>query len=122
MLRVMREAEAVAARRLQAVGDQPRPSAAGGRPRKKAGLKPGGDRPAMSSILVVQHVHAHRDGTEDVKFIGVHSSKHVAGLGIRRLCRKPGFRSTARGFHVDRYELDHDHWTEGYITDRPRRR
>ena len=89
---------------------------------KKAGLKSGGDRPRTTpSVLVVQHVHTHRDGIEDVKFIGVYSSTHAAGLAIRRLRRKPGFRKTARGFHMDRYELDRDHWTEGYMTDRPRR-
>lgn len=68
------------------------------------------------SVYVLQHVHLFENGDEDVKFIGVYSSKANARTAIKRLSQMPGFSETADGFHVDEYQLDKDDWAEGYIT------
>ncbi len=68
------------------------------------------------SVYVLQHVHLLENGEEDVKFIGVYSSKEKARTAIKRLSQMPGFSETADGFHVDEYQLDKDHWEEGYTT------
>ena len=69
-----------------------------------------------SSAYVLQHVRITADGTEEVKFIGVYSSRHAAEAAVARLSRQAGFAETPAGFHIDAYELNKDHWTEGYGT------
>lgn len=70
----------------------------------------------MTSAFILQHVHEADDGTEDVKFIGVYSSREAAQAAVKRLCRAPGFVETPEGFSIDEYQLDQDHWAEGYIS------
>lgn len=80
----------------------------------------------MKRVFVVQHVHVFGDGEEDVKMIGVYTSKESALRAVERLGTQPGFRDfpdvvdldrgDGSGFHVDEYELDQDHWSDGYVT------
>ncbi len=67
-------------------------------------------------VFTVQHVHEFDDGHEDLKFIGVYSTRPKAEDAVNRLKSQEGFRDLPEGFEVDEYELDEDHWTEGYIT------
>ena len=81
----------------------------------------------MESVFVVQHLHLLASGEEDVKFIGVYRSLESARAAVMRLRDQPGFKEHPRivepdvdddeqGFHIDRYPLDKDHWSEGYVT------
>ena len=70
----------------------------------------------MTKVYVLQHVHEFKDGTEDVKFIGVYSSQENAQAAITRLSKAPGFSEAPGGFHIDEYALDKDQWIEGYST------
>jgi homoserine kinase type II len=70
-------------------------------------------QPAKREVYVLQHENPKN---EDVKFIGVYSSKAAARAAIQRLGKQPGFSKTIEGFHIDTYEVDKDHWTEGYVT------
>lgn len=70
-------------------------------------------------VFVVQHVHEVDEGNEEVKVIGVYSSEEAANAAVARLSLQPGFRETTSGFHVDRYIIDQDHWTEGFVPVRP---
>jgi homoserine kinase type II len=38
-----------------------------------------------------------------------------AKAAIQRLKNKPGFVNFPEGFQVHPYELDRDHWTEGFL-------
>jgi len=67
-------------------------------------------------VYVLQHVHAMADGEEDVKFIGVYSSRENAQAAIARLSQAPGFSDALAGFHIDEYQMDKDQWVEGYST------
>ena len=69
----------------------------------------------MARVFVLQHVHSREDGVEDVKFIGVYSSREKADAAVARLRRLPGFSDAPDGFHVDEYRVDQDHWVEGYV-------
>lgn len=69
----------------------------------------------MSSVFVLQHVHSREDGVEDVKFIGVYSSREKAQDAVVRLGGLPGFAEASEGFHIDEYRVDQDHWVEGYV-------
>lgn len=70
-------------------------------------------------VFVVQHVHEIDEDDGDVKLIGVYSTEQKAKAGIERLSLQPGFRDAKGGFQVDRYTVDGDHWTEGFVTVRP---
>lgn len=67
-------------------------------------------------VYLLQHVHLLEDGAEDVKFIGVYSSRENAEAAKTRLSQAPGFCDAAVGFHIDEYQLDKDQWVEGYST------
>lgn len=69
----------------------------------------------MTTVFVLQHVHSTRD-VEDVKFIGVYSSRQKAQEAVARLVELPGFADTPDGFHIDEYRIDNDQWVEGYAT------
>ncbi len=70
----------------------------------------------MPSVFVLQHVHSMRDDVEDVKFIGVYSSREKARAAIARLGLAPGFSDAPDGFHIDEYHVDQDQWIEGYVS------
>lgn len=71
----------------------------------------------MKKVWIVQHVHEFNDEDEDVKFIGVYRSQESAERAVERLKLQPGFKDAIEGFHIDEYELDKDHWVEGYFTE-----
>lgn len=68
----------------------------------------------MSYVYLVQHSRELESEVEDVKLIGIYSSAAAADRAVARLRSMPGFSQFPDGFHVDRYELDVDHWTEGF--------
>jgi hypothetical protein len=70
----------------------------------------------VTKVYVLQHVHELEGGEEDVKLIGVYSSRENAQAAITRLGRAPGFSEALAGFHIDEYQLDKDEWVEGYST------
>ncbi len=67
-------------------------------------------------VFVLQHVHTFDDGEEDIKMIGVYSSRGQAKAALERVSTAEGFRDVPEGFSIDLYILDEDHWTEGYVT------
>lgn len=66
--------------------------------------------------FLVEHLHVHDDGQEDVKTAGIYSSEAAAKQAVERLKLQPGFCDVPDGFTIDLYRLDLDCWTEGYIT------
>lgn len=69
----------------------------------------------MSTVFVLQHEY-ERDGVDNVKFIGVYSTHQNAEAAVERMRLQPGFSSYPDGFCIDEYELDRDHWVEGFFT------
>jgi homoserine kinase type II len=82
----------------------------------------------MKSVYLLQHLHGLPDGYREAKLIGVYRSAEAAKEAIGRLQEQPGFRDHPRlvnplrdkgeeddqGFYIDEYEVDKDHWAEGY--------
>ncbi len=62
--------------------------------------------------------HIHRPNTEEIdeKFIGVYSSIEKAQEAAERSAQLPGFIDFPDGFSVDAYEIDEDHWKDGFFT------
>jgi hypothetical protein len=67
-------------------------------------------------VFLVQHVHILDDGEEDVKTIGVYSTREAAQQAVDRVRLQPGFRDAPDGFSVDLYWLDQDCWEDGFVT------
>ena len=72
---------------------------------------------APTIVYVLQHSY-DLGGCDETKLIGVYASTTSAEAAIQRLRLQPGFRDHGDHFTVDAYELDNDHWTEGFTTDR----
>jgi hypothetical protein len=70
----------------------------------------------VGDVFVLQHVYSV-DDCEEVKMIGVYESAEEAEEAAARLRGMPGFRDRPRGFQVERYPLNVDHWTEGFLSD-----
>ena len=68
----------------------------------------------MASVYVLHHEY-ERLGKEDVKFIGVYASRSDGEAAIERLRGQPGFSWSPEGFSLDEYELNKDHWEEGFF-------
>jgi hypothetical protein len=67
-------------------------------------------------VFLVQHVHVLDDGEEDVKTIGIYSTREAAERAVERLKAQPGFREAPEGFTTDLFWVDQDHWEQGYVT------
>lgn len=81
----------------------------------------------MNTVFVVQHLHLLPDGEECIKLIGVYRSRDAADAAVARLSIQPGFSihptiiapeltDDVEGFYIEEYELDKDHWAEGFVT------
>jgi homoserine kinase type II len=70
----------------------------------------------MATVFILQHERPEtEDRMEDVKFIGAYSSHASAQAAVERLRSQPGFRDYPDAFTIDEYEIDKDHWIEGFI-------
>ncbi len=67
-------------------------------------------------VYVLQHSREVGDDEEDIKLIGVFSSEEKGQEAIETLRGKPGFSQYLDGFSLDRYELDHVWWSDGFVT------
>lgn len=69
-----------------------------------------------AEVFLAQHVHTLGGGEEDLKIVGVYSTREKANEAIERLRQQPGFRDAPEGFIVDVYRLDQINWERGYVT------
>lgn len=81
----------------------------------------------METVFLVQHSHVLPSGNEDVKIIGVYRTLDTAKAAIQRLGTQsgfakhpsiidPGVAAGGSGFYIGEYELDRDHWSDGFVT------
>ena len=73
----------------------------------------------MKSVFILQHERQKDLDNEDVKIIGIYSTKENAEKTIEKYKRKnlPGFKDYPDSFNITKYEIDKDHWTEGFGID-----
>ena len=65
-------------------------------------------------LYILQHEREDSEFADDTKLIGIYSSKDAAEAAVRWLEKLPGFSKVPQGFYTDAYEVDKDHWTEGF--------
>ncbi|MCO4782684.1 MAG: hypothetical protein KC646_10210 [Candidatus Cloacimonetes bacterium] len=66
-------------------------------------------------VYLLQHCYELND-QEEVKVIGIYSSKEEANNTIERLVLEVGFKDYPDKFFVDEYLLNKDHWCDGFVT------
>src|ERR1700722_12436903 len=71
----------------------------------------------VAEVYLLWHVHELPSGDDNAKLIGVYASSDDAESARKRVCGQPGFRGSPEGFHIDRYEVGRDNWTEGFVTE-----
>ena len=70
----------------------------------------------MDAAYLLWHVHEFVEREDDEKLIGIYRTEDDARAAIERVRDQPGFRHFPDGFKISRYELNKDHWTEGFVT------
>jgi len=68
------------------------------------------------NVYLVWHTHHISGDQDDEKLIGVYSTRRQAESAIDRSRSLPGFRDHREGFEICPYEIDQDHWTDGFVT------
>jgi len=68
----------------------------------------------MKSVFYL--AHEWYDGEYDyITDIAVYSTLEKAEKALKRLKRHKKFKDHPEGFGIDEYEIDKDHWTEGFF-------
>lgn len=70
----------------------------------------------MNSVFLLLHSYELPDDADEIKIIGVYSTKENAKAAVRRLQPQPGFCDHPDKFVIDEYDLDQDNWVEGFFS------
>jgi hypothetical protein len=70
----------------------------------------------MDEVFLLWHIH-ELEGADDEKLIGVYRADADAKAAVERLRNKPGFASSPDRFQICPYELNRDHWIDGFVID-----
>ena len=65
-------------------------------------------------VFLLYHINELNE--DDCKLIGVYSSKEKAEKAKQKSLLLPGFLNSPNSFLIDKYNLDEDHWQEGFVT------
>ncbi len=68
----------------------------------------------MDAVYLLWHHPNGVDSDQNVLLVGVYRTENTARQAITRLSGKPGFVQVPGSFEINKYELDHDHWTDGF--------
>jgi len=67
----------------------------------------------MESVFLLHHTYEDKDH-EDIKLIGVFSTREAAEHAMLKVKNEPGFRDYPDGFEISEYEIDKPGWLEGF--------
>jgi len=74
----------------------------------------------MTTVFNLCHEYVMENGEDEVKELGVYSSREKAQEAITRYWSLPGFRDHPDGFKIYESELDQDQaWTDGFVRGDP---
>jgi hypothetical protein len=75
----------------------------------------------MGKVWLLWHVREFEDGHDDIKLIGVYSTRAKARAAKLLVCDQPGFRQLPKGFVISDHDVDPERvgWPEGYVTVQP---
>jgi hypothetical protein len=70
----------------------------------------------MEAVFILHHVRADDEHGDDVKLIGAYRTEGDARAATERLSGQPGSVDHPEGWQIDRYVLNHDQWSEGFVS------
>jgi hypothetical protein len=71
----------------------------------------------LSTVYLLWFVQGNEHEEHTELLIGVYKSEQDANGAIERLRGRRGFSDSPQGFQIAPYELNKDHWTEGFVVD-----
>lgn len=67
-------------------------------------------------ILHHSYYYGKKSDYEEVKLLGVYSTKLMAEKAIKKYCKLPGFKDyPPECFSIDKYRIDKDNWKDGFV-------
>lgn len=69
----------------------------------------------MKQVYILWHHYPDDPEDDNAKLLGVYSSEENARRRIEKYKLLPGFTRGEGAFTIDAYEIDVDHWNEGYF-------
>ena len=69
----------------------------------------------QDKVQLLWFVQERQEDEDTELLIGVYRTKEDANAAIERLKGQPGFADFPQGFMSESYELNKDHWTEGFV-------
>lgn len=66
------------------------------------------------NVFILFHTAIHPENGEDVKLIGVFSSRSRAEKAIDQKKNEKGFCDHPNGFHIDELTVDRVQWSSGF--------
>jgi len=75
----------------------------------------------MKVVYLLQHSYevGEEEAFDEVKMLGIYSSKEKAEKMVEKYKNIPGFKNCLTScFYIGKYEIDKDHWTEGFFKDK----
>jgi hypothetical protein len=71
---------------------------------------------ALEKAYLLHHIIEHDNGYEDVKLIGVFSSRKKASDALIKRMFLPEFKDYIDGFSIDKEIINTTDWDEGFVT------
>lgn len=68
----------------------------------------------MESAFLLGHVHEMDFDRENIKIIGIFSTKDEAENAKNALSILPGFKDYPDGFFIDEYRINEINWVDGF--------
>jgi hypothetical protein len=66
------------------------------------------------SIYLLSHDYETPTSLDNGILLGIYHSEADARKSKEELATQPGFDQFPNGFHIDRYQINEDHWTDGF--------
>jgi hypothetical protein len=66
-------------------------------------------------VYLMLHVREEDTENEDVKTIGIYTTRSNAIKAKKMLSKKPGFNKPKGRFYISKYALDKTFWVEGFV-------
>ena len=67
-------------------------------------------------VYLLLHTYEWPEGEDEIKIIGVYSTRKNAEAAILRLRPLPGFCEHPDGFVIDEYTVNEDEWDAGFFS------
>jgi len=69
----------------------------------------------LKKVYFLYYVYEFEDGHDDVKLLGVFSSKAKANIALQNIKKNPDCKKIKNFFSIHQISIDRLGWSEGYV-------